>query len=403
MTARALFKDEWRGRPYLLSPVLDFLFAGGGALLALLAVVAWVPYTKDTMDDIYAVAYMAGLFGALSYFVNMPHFMASYQLLYHGFGRRLKRLERNKEIWWRTVNAGIMIPVFLLLLLALAIGTATEGDMTWLRISVQAMFFFVGWHYCKQAFGIFMMLSALKGIFYVAWQRRLLLINAYTVWLCSWVYMSYTNQFLGPTFQRGFTGTGAGDAGYASVDMPESLRLFFLVIALTTTALSAYAVFRQWRATGKRPSFTALISYLSMYYLWAFVAVVHPEWALAAPFFHSLQYVLFVAAYKRGEMHTQIASLSGDGQASEKRLRHRAQEFFGWSFLLGLLGFIVIPFFLTAAVNHVYPDALPPRLFFLVLVIFINIHHYFIDNVIWRKENEDVGLFLMGWRKNRQY
>jgi hypothetical protein len=28
--------------------------------------------------------------------------------------------------------------------------------------------------------------------------------------------------------------------------------------------------------------------------------------------------------------------------------------------------------------------------------IFINVHHYFLDNVMWRRENPDTGKYLFG-------
>jgi len=33
-------------------------------------------------------------------------------------------------------------------------------------------------------------------------------------------------------------------------------------------------------------------------------------------------------------------------------------------------------------------------LFLFMIFMFINIHHYFIDNVIWRKENDEVRQYL---------
>ena len=64
---------------------------------------------------------------------------------------------------------------------------------------------------------------------------------------------------------------------------------------------------------------------------------------------------------------------------------------------LGWLGFIGLPDYLQRALR---PDAAlwgTPVMAFM-FIIWINIHHYFIDNVIWRKDNEDVRKFLFAPR-----
>ena len=39
-----------------------------------------------------------------------------------------------------------------------------------------------------------------------------------------------------------------------------------------------------------------------------------------------------------------------------------------------------------------------PAVFVFIFVMWINIHHYFIDNVIWRRDNEDVRKYLFAPR-----
>ena len=37
-------------------------------------------------------------------------------------------------------------------------------------------------------------------------------------------------------------------------------------------------------------------------------------------------------------------------------------------------------------------------LFLFMFWIFINVHHYFLDNVMWRRENPETGKYLFGRR-----
>ena len=63
--------------------------------------------------------------------------------------------------------------------------------------------------------------------------------------------------------------------------------------------------------------------------------------------------------------------------------------FIGIGVFLGYLGFMGVPRF----IDSVFPydkRVFGPSLFLFMFYIFINIHHYFLDNVMWRRGNPDV-------------
>jgi hypothetical protein len=69
-----------------------------------------------------------------------------------------------------------------------------------------------------------------------------------------------------------------------------------------------------------------------------------------------------------------------------------------WGFIiggaaLGYLGFWLIPFMLTALVPY-DKQVLGSSLFFFIVLVFINVHHYFLDNVMWRRGNPEVSKYL---------
>ena len=62
---------------------------------------------------------------------------------------------------------------------------------------------------------------------------------------------------------------------------------------------------------------------------------------------------------------------------------------------LGFAGFWGLPLLLQAAVDYdrtLFGD----YLFLFVSWIFINVHHYFIDNVLWRRDNPETKRWLFG-------
>jgi len=64
----------------------------------------------------------------------------------------------------------------------------------------------------------------------------------------------------------------------------------------------------------------------------------------------------------------------------------------GGAFILGALFFEFIPNFLDE--NFPVFTHITPNLFLISFILFINIHHYFIDSVIWKGTNPDVREYL---------
>jgi hypothetical protein len=63
--------------------------------------------------------------------------------------------------------------------------------------------------------------------------------------------------------------------------------------------------------------------------------------------------------------------------------------------ILGFLGFWGIPMLLDAYVPY-DTATFGGTLFVFMFWVFINVHHYFLDNVMWRRENPDTRRYLFG-------
>ena len=75
----------------------------------------------------------------------------------------------------------------------------------------------------------------------------------------------------------------------------------------------------------------------------------------------------------------------------------RFANFVLWGVVLGWVGFMGLPSLFHARLSP-DPSVFGPAVFVFIFVMWINIHHYFIDNVIWRRDNEDVRKYLFAPR-----
>ena len=107
------------------------------------------------------------------------------------------------------------------------------------------------------------------------------------------------------------------------------------------------------------------------------------------PALHSIQYLFFVWLMRRNEARAQEGPPSfGRPTAVRLGLLAVSAVGLGWIFFHGapaaLDGFFAPP----TRRGHAM-DAIGPTPFLAALFVIVNIHHYFMDYVIWRRDNPD--------------
>lgn len=350
--------------PYLLSPTWDMLLIGGASIL--LFALSWMLVDKSasTNQISWAAFYLA-------FIINNPHFMASYSLLYWD---KRKELLSNKRFLW----AAIVAPTLIIGYMA---GCVATGDVKMLSYAVNFMFFTVGWHYIKQIYGTMVVSCARKGYYFSKKESWALKLNLYPVW-----FMSFIN---GNLYARDIMHYGIG---YKTFAMPEWARdVNYGLMAVSLVGLGT-VLFRKWVKEGKIPSWPAIASFAAIY-IWYLPQMYHPIFWYMIPFFHSLQYMLFVFALKKNQFTAE--SKEHSKEPSEQRAFF-AKNYFSFLFTIGItaaFAFKYVPEFLDSRVQ--YNEALfGTELFMFLFITFINIHHYFIDNVIWRRDNPALKAYL---------
>jgi hypothetical protein len=354
----------------LFGPWMDVLLLGGGSVIALLILRAL------DLDTEHIVS-LALLMLILANFVNHPHFAFSYQIFYGCWddvkhGRMPADLRRR---WW---FAGLIAPIGLALGLVAGAVLSVNGSGLLLGLMLALMGLLVGWHYVKQGFGMAMVDAALKKCYWPSDTRKALLYNAYACWGAAWA------KSAGPGLSSNLWGVSR--FGYK---VPGELVIGACAVAGLTTIWCALAVFKsvsQWRKrqlSWKEMPVAGLVAYVITLYMWMGLMVDNLGFALVVPFFHSLQYITVVSRYKINETH------------AHKRGGKSLFLFVLNGTVLGALGFWLLPgmgdYLRTGAVPRLQGGA---ALFIACTWIFINVHHYFIDNVIWRQGNPKTKRFL---------
>lgn len=342
---------------YLFSPLWDIVLLGGGSLFILLAL--RMVYTDRAWS--FAVTLM------LANVINHPHFAHSYQIFYRNFWKKLTTY--SKDLRWRYFVSGVIVPVFLIGFFSTAVLLHAQRA---LGIGANLMFFLVGWHYVKQGYGMVMVDAALKRAFYTNEEKRRFLLNAYATWIFSWLLINFMIGTPNPAYF---------EIVYFAV--PVSMPVLMVSgLACAFTSIRLYMALQQRRRGNQAIAWNGVLAYVVSVYAWLLVR--DPIVLLWIPLFHSLQYLAVVWRYEINRSR----SLS-----SHVRPALRLTLFVVTGFGLGYLGFWALPGWLNDNI-HYSKDVFGPSLFFYLFWIFINIHHYSLDTVTWRKGNPDIQAHL---------
>jgi hypothetical protein len=317
----------------------------------------------------YAVGFLF-FYGA--YVINDPHFAVTYLLFYkdvraRAFGGVFGAAQRA-----RYVLAGVVVP---LVLGAWAIAALATRSAVALGFLIQLMFLLVGWHYVKQGFGVMTVLSARRGVRWSDRERLVILVHCFAGWAYAWA-------------SPADVGTEVEEKGvvYTTVAHSVGLERFTHVVFLCTLLPLLWVLIQKRRREGRLPIFTPLVALLSCIWSWTIYTSIDPLVRYVTPALHSVQYLYFVWLLKGNEAREREGPPWFERSASV-RLGFLAAS----ALALGCLLFHLAPSALDVALvsRKARTSALGATPYFAALFAFVNIHHYFMDYVIWRRDNPE--------------
>ncbi|MEM7021141.1 MAG: hypothetical protein AAF637_00975 [Pseudomonadota bacterium] len=346
---------------------VDFICLGGGSLV-LLPLLMMMP--AASVPALVLTMWM------LADVLNHPHFAASYQIFYRGFRQKLLGTQLKPAMRIRYLVAGVVVPIALLGFFAVSF---LAQDRHMLGYAGNVMLFLVGWHYTKQGYGMLMVDAVYSRRFFNERDKAVFLYNAYACWILFWLGANWYVS------ERHLWGLNS-----YSVPVPEGLLWVAGLAVAVTTALTLRA-FAMRLIAGAGLPWMGVVAYLTSLYFWMF-ARLNPIALMFIPAFHSLQYLLIV--WRAEKNRAELAEDDGP-EASGKRLLSPVATFMLTAFLLGLAGFWWLPGLFDRMVPY-DAEVFGGTMFMFMFWIFINIHHYFMDNVIWRRDNPDTARALFG-------
>jgi hypothetical protein len=373
----------------LTTRFLDFWLLGGASILVWLVMFGLDGFRASwAIDEHFRHLTVTTL--SLSLLLNYPHFMASYKLAY------TRERAFILGYWWQL----IAVPALMVMLFSVAyiyydvpverlplvssarqtlsswganiqvLGGPRLGDLLF-TLAFNLMILTLGWHYAKQVYGCMMVYARFDGYPLARAQRTLIRWALLSVWVMTVVDYNLTGAFRA---WRGFN--------YSTFDLPDIAGpLSQLVVGLGFVLVLYLVFYTNYTVTKRRPSLTMLAPFLALYLWWLPLTRQEEYFFLLVPLFHAMQYLAFVYRMEDGQLRN-VAN----------------REARGTLIVLGLLvsGWLAFEF---------VPDTIDTRLdtfdtwqmffFFTAVMLFINIHHYFIDNVLWRFRDAQVRAHLL--------
>ena len=309
--------------------------------------IVFVPLLLSGRSDLLLVG--VGAQAWIGTAINMPHFMASHRLVYRD--RRTILQHR-----WASIYMPIILAVAIILAL-LEAQYSTAGVV--ILISIASAY--LAWHYTGQVWGMMASYAYLEGTSFDVTERRLVRtsLRILLAWHVTW--------FL-----------------YTQLRNPGPVRpLYFIISGGTAVAfvLGATGLLRMWRRTSVRPPARVLVAWIAIF-VWYAVMARDPKAIFWIQIAHALQYLSF-------PVRVEFNRTNAEAKASR---RHLIEHMVLYAFVLlgvSIVISVIVPGRAMDAVANVFGEQ-PGKVTPVLLLMFLNIHHYFTDGVMWKISNPEV-------------
>jgi hypothetical protein len=350
-TKPAQFKTD----PYFVGPVTDFLFIGGLSLLLF-------PLLYLLVDDAYLSTLLTAAF-VVQFVINFPHFSATIFRLYH-----------SRENMMSFPVTSFVIPVIVLAMTLAALFSVELFASVFLMI----YFLWSPYHFSGQSSGV-TMVYARRNNYRIDKRER--------IFLSGFIFSSFLISFLW-ALQNRYGGRNVDDitateqifgSSFYTLNVPDWVLIPLGIVIAISAGMFFFLIARQTiKKKEKYPPFMLFLpaiahfvwfTFSSRFGVFAFIALV--------PLFHSLQYLYIAWAVQLKEKY---------GANEQQPLDHRKarRETLAW-YVSNIIGGIIMFAVLPNIFSRVFD--IPFLVSFFIIAIGFQIHHFFVDGVIWKLRN----------------
>jgi hypothetical protein len=337
-------------RAAIISPFVDALCAGGLSILVL------APLLALGWTDLLLLS--AGVQAWLGALVNMPHFLASYRMVYR------TRDSIRAHPW-----AAIYVPS---ILVCYCIAAVVAGRWTDVPVSVllTVSSTYLAWHYTGQAWGMIATFTYLDGASFNQLERRLvrgslyILMAWHVVWFFHLGYHDYVD--LTPLYEG------------LSILTAVALALGLTGFSLHRSRVGHFAPLRAW------------VPWIAIFVWYGAMARVGLPALFIVQIAHALQYLIFPF---RVEVNRTRRAVPPAG--ARERVAWHMMVYLVLLLAGSLIAAIALPLGAMAVVTG-WLGTRPGQLVGFAINAFFNIHHYFTDGVVWKLRKPEVREDLFG-------
>jgi len=350
----------------IVSPFVDALFTGGLSMLVL------VPLLVMGRTDVLVLS--AGVQAWVGALVNMPHFLASYRMVY-----------RTKESIRAHPWAAIYVPIILLIGCIAAVVASR-----WTDIPISALLTisstYLAWHYTSQAWGMVATFSYLDGNPFNALERKLVRGSLYILaaWHVVWFFYLGYDHYINLT--------------------PLYVGLSILTAVALAMGLTGFALHK--RRTGRIAPLRAWIPWIAIFVWYAAMARVGLPALFIVQIAHALQYLIFPFRVELNRTRRAVGGGGGGGGGGAGGAGGGPSQLIALQIMIyltvllvgSIVASILLPLGAMAVVTN-WLGSRPGQVVGFAISAFFNIHHYFTDGVVWKLRDPGVRADLFGHLK----
>ena len=334
--------------PYFVGPKVDFLLIGG---LSLLLFFLLAPFSAERTGLVVFIAAVLTLFG------NWPHFAATNYRLYH-----------SKENVAQYPVTALVIPLVILGAVIMAFAYPT----TWAPLWIKLFLLWSPYHFSGQSIGVSLIYARRSGLGVGRLERFALSSFIFA----TFIYPTALSETAGIPFAY----FGIAVPRFGIPKMVPDLALLWM----TFSGLLLLVLVIRWSVLSRKLFPMIVLLPAAAQVVWFVLGRNVAGYVEFVPFFHGLQYLLIAWAMQLKEKMDL-----GHIAPSKQFVVGESRRWYLGIGALGIILFWILPrlaLFLTGA---------PLLIVEPIIISAVQIHHFFVDGVIWKLKNPKVGSPLL--------